>query len=152
MKVHASGCTRRMALTTVNPSPGSPMFKSDSRTSNFCVLISSRASGTLLTVVSEKPWWVSTAPSAVRSAASSSTNHNLIHAIGSLMSKREKQLYGPRRKRIRHSARMLAGFEEREQTEVKLTVIQADKRTAVAAGGTRDQIADMHCLQLSQRR
>src|ERR1700722_5530877 len=85
MKVHASGCTRSIALTTVKPSPGSPMFKSDSRTSNFCVLICSRASGTLLTDVSRKPRWVNTAPSAVLNASSSSTNNSLISAIGSWM-------------------------------------------------------------------
>ena len=37
ISVIQAGCVRRMALTTVNPSPGFPMFRSEISTSNVLV-------------------------------------------------------------------------------------------------------------------
>src|SRR5690242_11007595 len=44
-----------MALTSVNPSPGSPMFKSEIRTSNFFVVMRLSASATLGALLTAKP-------------------------------------------------------------------------------------------------
>ena len=70
------GCTRRMALTTVNPSPGSPTFRSEIRTSNFCLLIASMASGTLAHAITSKPSCRRIAVRVTRIDDSSSTNRS----------------------------------------------------------------------------
>src|SRR5581483_3367307 len=62
-----------MALTTVKPSPGWPMFRSASRMSKPCLLIASSASGTLLAVVTSKPCCSRMGGRVSRIAGSSST-------------------------------------------------------------------------------
>src|SRR6266568_421604 len=63
-----------MALTTRNPSPSSPMFKSEMSTSYGLVLISNSASGTLSDTRTSKPASCRTGGSVSRMLGSSSTN------------------------------------------------------------------------------
>src|SRR6266404_1284838 len=65
-----------MALTTVKPSPGAPMFKSAISTSNASTVMSFRASGTVAAVVTAKPFSSRYIPSVSRMVASSSTKSN----------------------------------------------------------------------------
>src|ERR1700712_5727277 len=74
--VTASGCVLRMALTTVKPSPGLPMFRSDNKTSNLSEVIFCNASATDAAVVTSKPCFLSMAANVKRMASSSST-HNM---------------------------------------------------------------------------
>src|SRR3954468_4594538 len=74
MMVTAFGCTRRIALTTVKPSPGSPMLRSESSTWNSFLLMRSSASGTELAVVTSKPCMPRMAGRVARMPGSSSTN------------------------------------------------------------------------------
>src|SRR5262249_14120974 len=74
MNVAACGCTRRIALTTVKPSPGWPMFRSDNSTSKVAWLMCSRASNTVADVVTSNPCCCRIGFSVLRIPASSSTN------------------------------------------------------------------------------
>jgi hypothetical protein len=63
-----------MALTTVKPSAGSPILRSEIRTSKGSALIMARASGTVAAVVTLKPLFSRMAGSIKRMLGSSSTN------------------------------------------------------------------------------
>src|SRR5579872_793180 len=75
MKVAASGWVRRIALTTVKPSPASPMFRSERSTSNVCLEIRFRASETVEAAVTSKPRCFRMAAKVARIPGSSSTNN-----------------------------------------------------------------------------
>ena len=55
IRVTASGRTRRIALTTVNPSPGWPIFRSETSASYSDAVISASASATVEAAVTWKP-------------------------------------------------------------------------------------------------
>src|SRR5690349_15712019 len=80
MSVTQLGWVRRMALTTVNPSPGLPIFKSEMRTSKGWVPIACNAWLTEPAAVTSKPCSLRIAGKEVRIAGSSSTNRILTDA------------------------------------------------------------------------